>query len=143
MRVKPHLALKNLISAASIGHDVEHHDFKAASPRLPEARKQYKATDVHGFNGTDVPFDGESLDPTLDMRDKTLVEKCHYPWYFLLIDTDGDVRPCCWAVTSWGNLNKLSFEEVWNGEGARTMRQRFINNDIPESCRGRHCRVDL
>ncbi|MBI3736248.1 SPASM domain-containing protein [Candidatus Sumerlaeota bacterium] len=141
--MKPHLALKNLISAAAQSHDVEHHDFTAASPRMPEEKKVYKTTDVHGFNGTNVPFDGEALSSDLDMRNKTLVEKCHYPWYFMLIDTDGDVRPCCWAGTSWGNLNQLSFDEVWNGEGARTMRQKFLNNDIPQSCRGKHCRVDL
>lgn len=143
MNIKPHLALKNLISAAVEEHDVEHHDFKASSPRMPEGKKHYKVTDVHGFNGTEVMFDGESLNPDLDMRDRTLVEKCHYPWYFLLIDTDGDVRPCCWAGTSWGNLNNLPFDEIWNGSDAQTMRQRFLNNDIPESCRGKHCRVDL
>jgi MoaA/NifB/PqqE/SkfB family radical SAM enzyme len=77
------------------------------------------------------------------MRGKTLVEKCSYPWYFLLIDTDGDVRPCCWAATSWLNLNDLDFDEVWNGEAAQTMRRRFLNNDIPVSCMKKHCRVDL
>ncbi len=143
LKVSPHLALKNLLSAASAGHDVEHHEFKAASPRLPNEKKKYRPIDVHGFNGTDISFDGETLDAEVDMRGKTLVEKCHYPWYFLLIDTDGDARPCCWAGVSWSNLNSLSFEEVWNGEGAQTMRRRFLANDIPESCRKKHCRVDL
>jgi len=79
----------------------------------------------------------------LSTRHMSLIDKCHYPWYYLLVDTDGDVRPCCWAGTSWGNLNRDDFQSVWNGEKARTMRRHFLNNHIPDSCRGRHCRVDL
>jgi MoaA/NifB/PqqE/SkfB family radical SAM enzyme len=142
LRFTPHLALKNLISSAAEGRDVEKHEYKAASPRLPEEKKNGKVTDVHGFNGTGLDA-GATLDPEIDMRGKTLVEKCSYPWYFLLIDTDGDVRPCCWAATSWLNLNDLDFDEVWNGEAAQTMRRRFLNNDIPVSCMKKHCRVDL
>lgn len=141
LRVTPHLALKSLISAASEGHEVRDHKYKAASPRMPEERK--RPTDVHGFNGTDVRLAAELGDPALDMRGKTLVEKCTYPWTFLLIDTDGDARPCCWSGLSWRNLNGLGLEEVWNGEAAVEMRRRFLANDIPEGCREKHCRVDL
>lgn len=143
MNVKPHLAFKNMLSAAMQGHDVEHHDFKGASPRLPDEKKKYKEPDVHGFNGTATELESDGLSPELDMRGKTLVEKCHYPWYFLLIDTDGQARPCCWASTQWANLDHSSFEEAWNGPAAQLMRKRFLENEIPESCRGKHCRVDL
>lgn len=76
-------------------------------------------------------------------KGKTLVEKCHYPWYFLLIDTDGDCRPCCWTGMSFGNLNKLTFDEIWNGPKAVGMRRDFLNNHIPKACQDKHCRVDL
>jgi MoaA/NifB/PqqE/SkfB family radical SAM enzyme len=87
--------------------------------------------------------EGEALDGKLDMRGKSLVEKCHYPWYNLLIDTDGDARPCCWADASWGNLNELAFEEIWNGAKAIGMRKSFLANKVPLSCQKKHCRVDL
>ncbi len=79
----------------------------------------------------------------LSTRGKTLTQKCHLPWYYLLVDTDGDARPCCWTGISWGNLNQLDFQTVWNGEQAQAMRRDFLANHIPTGCRGKHCRVDL
>ncbi|MBI1292803.1 radical SAM protein [bacterium] len=76
-------------------------------------------------------------------KGKTLVQKCHYPWYFMLIDTDGDCRPCCWSAMSFGNLNEKSFDEVWNSPAAVKMRTDFLNNHIPKACQGKHCRVDM
>jgi len=166
MMVRPHLALRNLISADSEGRQVSEHQYTAASPIMPEERKLHGGAGDGSYASTvtvgqaDAPgcatcgageladaqhAEAERLasDPWLDMRGKTLVEKCHYPWYNLLIDTDGDARPCCWADASWGNLNELDFEEVWNGEKAQRMRRDFLANHIPESCRKKHCRVDL
>ena len=84
-----------------------------------------------------------AVDSDLDTRGQTLMDKCVYPWTFLVVDTDGDVRPCCWAGISFGNLAEKTFEEIWNGSAVQRMRRDFLNNHIPESCRGKHCRVDL
>jgi MoaA/NifB/PqqE/SkfB family radical SAM enzyme len=84
-----------------------------------------------------------AADRELDTRGKTLMDKCVYPWTFLVVDTDGDVRPCCWAGVSFGNLAEKPFDEVWNGAAVQRMRREFLNNRIPEYCRGKHCRVDL
>lgn len=83
------------------------------------------------------------IESRLSTRGKSLIEKCHYPWYFLLIDTDGDCRPCCWTGMSYGNLNKLDFDGVWNSEKAVGMRNDFLKNHIPKACQNKHCRVDL
>ena len=83
------------------------------------------------------------LDSALDMRGKPLVEKCNYPWYNLMIDVDGEVRPCCWVAASWGNLNSKEFDEIWNGPSAVSMRQSFLADRVPVPCRKKHCRVDL
>lgn len=107
IRVKVHLALRNLLTA----------------------------------EGADL---GPSEDiQNLSTRGLHLVQKCHYPWYYMLVDTDGDVRPCCWADASWGNFNNDSFQAVWNGEKAQLMRRNFLDNVIPKSCQGKHCRVDM
>jgi len=81
--------------------------------------------------------------PNLDTREKTLVEKCRLPWESLLVDTDGDVRPCCWAAIRFGNLNTETLQEVWNGPQAMQMRRMFLENIIPGGCRNKHCRVDI
>lgn len=129
--VKPHLALRNLISASAAGRDVARHDFKAASPIMPE---EVKHADGQGETK-------ETGAPAAEGR--ALIAKCFDPWFNVLIDTDGDVRPCCWTGISWGNLNQQPFEQVWNGPAAVGMRKAFLKNMIPEGCRGKHCRVDL
>lgn len=80
--------------------------------------------------------DGES-------HGKPLIEKCTMPFYFVYIDTNGDVRPCCWAAIRLGNLNQNTFQEIWNGEVAQETRRAFYANYIPDGCRNQHCKVDL
>ncbi|MCC6547869.1 radical SAM protein [Candidatus Sumerlaeota bacterium] len=87
--------------------------------------------------------DGDRLPGQYSTKGKTLIEKCHYPWYYLLIDTDGDCRPCCWAGSSYGNLNNRDFDDIWNGERIVKTRRDFLANHIPLGCQGKHCRVDL
>ncbi|MCD6384936.1 radical SAM protein [Candidatus Sumerlaeota bacterium] len=71
-----------------------------------------------------------------------LTELCHYPWYFIYVDTNGDVRPCCYASVCWGNLEHQSFREIWNSPGALKMRQLFLENRVPIACQNKHCLVD-
>ncbi|OPZ15158.1 MAG: Cyclic pyranopterin monophosphate synthase 1 [candidate division BRC1 bacterium ADurb.BinA364] len=72
----------------------------------------------------------------------SLMEKCLYPWTFLVVDTDGEARPCCWVSLRYGNLAQQPFGEVWNSAAAQELRREFIADRIPDCCRGKHCRVD-
>lgn len=104
---------------------------------------QYPQIDVRIHMALQNLLDGAGgTAPTDGASDVPLTGKCLSPWYFLLIDTDGDCRPCCWASASFGNLNSQSFEAVWNAPSAVGMRRAFLANRIPASCRGKHCRVD-
>ena len=111
---------------------------------LPEARLIDSALEGAPSGDTaDTPMDPDSPIASLSTKSKHLTEKCHYPWYMLLIDTDGDSRPCCWAGSSYGNLNSLTLEDIWNGPSTQQMRTEFLNNHIPKGCQHKHCRVDL
>ena len=134
-RVLPHPALTSLIQAAEEGRNVAAHQYTAASPLMPEELKQSAERGGRSAEKEGGAEGGEGA--------KALVEKCFYPWYNLLIDTDGEARPCCWADVSWGNLNRSEFGEIWNSPKARGMRQAFLKNSIPAACQKRHCRVDL
>ncbi|GEM_PF-1815122 len=163
LRLSLSLGFRSLLSAEAEGRPVE---IAAASeaPAAGPVRAQgvpgtaYVTGEGHPDGLERAPQDGKDsagdvgsavgagptpLDPTIDLRGRTLIEKCSRPWYFLLIDTDGEVRPCCWSGGSWGNFNRQSWEEVWNGAEAQAMRRRFLDNYIPFECRGKHCRVDL
>ena len=53
------------------------------------------------------------------------------------LDPFGEIRPCngmdeASLENSMGNLNEQSFEEIWNGERARTIRNRLRN--CPKNC---------
>ncbi|MCE5231484.1 SPASM domain-containing protein [bacterium] len=127
--LRPHLALTNLLSASGAGRNVARHNFTAASPIMPES---VKGESRRTFEAGVQTGDG-----------RLLVEKCSDPWFNVLIDTDGDVRPCCWTGMSWGNLNRLEFDRIWNGQPAIAMRETFLKDFIPPACRNKHCRVDL
>lgn len=109
----------------------------------PEEWRQISLVTEGATGELDKSGDTAAKENKYSTAGKTLKEKCHYPWYFLLIDTDGDARPCCWTGMTYGNLNKLSLEEAWNGPTPVKMRQDFLNNHIPKGCQDKHCRVDL
>ncbi|MGF1573863.1 MAG: radical SAM/SPASM domain-containing protein [Sumerlaeia bacterium] len=92
---------------------------------------------------SDESFGQEGTLESINTKGQHLLEKCHYPWYFLLVDTNGDCRPCCWTGMSFGNLNDRGFDEIWNSKAAVKMRQDFLENKIPKACQEKHCRVDL
>ena len=48
---------------------------------------------------------------------------------------NGDVVPCCVMLTIMGNIEKSSFEEVWNNKNYSKLRDSFKTGDIPECCK--------
>ena len=65
---------------------------------------------------------------------------CVIPWVSITSDNAGLVRPCCKFAEkdkqreySTGSLKTNTYEEIWNGEDFRKIRQAFIDNkQIPE-----------
>ncbi len=83
----------------------------------------------------------ESIDKENDKTPR-LIDLCHYPWFFIYVDTNGDVRPCCYASICLGNLEEEPFNNIWNGAAAIRMRQQFLDNVVPLACQDKHCMVD-
>ncbi len=68
------------------------------------------------------------------------VKDCSYPWTWMVVTSDGSVRPCCFSSGSLGNLNKLSGEEIWNGSIAVELRA-FIKADrVHPMCESAPCK---
>lgn len=63
---------------------------------------------------------------------------CLMPWVHVHVTQYGTVTPCC--QTSWkeehafGNVNRQSIEEVWNGEAIRNFRLKMLNDQPDERC---------
>jgi len=71
----------------------------------------------------------------LPLRRK-LERRCHYPFYKLLLDWNGDVLFCS---NDWGrkiivgNLMHLSLEDLWMSPALREIRQKLANGDRSQS----------
>ena len=71
----------------------------------------------------------------LPLREK-LSRRCHYPFYKMLLDWNGDVLFCS---NDWGrkivigNLHKLSLDEIWLSPTFEAIRTRLINGDRSHS----------
>jgi radical SAM protein with 4Fe4S-binding SPASM domain len=52
-------------------------------------------------------------------------------WTTAIVTVDGDVVPCCFdkhAAHAMGNINDLSFSEIWNGEKYRSFRESVMKS---------------
>ncbi len=79
---------------------------------------------ILGFLKEREPIDFP-IDPSLCMK----------PWNSIYVEPDGQVRPCCYLSPVYGNLYEKSFEQLWNGVEAQSLRAAMIQKDPPAPCR--------
>jgi len=75
-------------------------------------------------------------------RDDNLSEKiknCEWVHTKMLIDIDGDVKPCCWNKLIMGNVFKQSFNEIWHGSTYKNLRE-MVKKGMTQYCM--NCRKD-
>lgn len=60
------------------------------------------------------------------------------PWVHLHVTQYGTVTPCCqapWqAEHAFGDINKESIDEIWNGKGIRTFRKSMLKDQMDDRC---------
>ncbi len=69
---------------------------------------------------------------------------CRRPTSLMYVTANGNVLPCCIAPFTdapyeslvMGNTNRLSLEEIWNGEQYREWRSSMQGDEPPHACRG-------
>ncbi len=63
--------------------------------------------------------------------------RCPFPWHFVAIDANGDVRPCGWwhNEPAVGNIWRQTFDEIWNGDGYRRIRSEHLAGELRSVCR--------
>ncbi len=58
----------------------------------------------------------------------------------MMVASNGNVLPCCYASHPLGNLNESSAEAIWNGRVAVELRE-FIKRDVVHPvCEGAVCK---
>jgi len=86
---------------------------------------KYKTIMIKSNNGQDLA--------SLNVAPKDLRGKfCSKPFNTLSVRDDGSCWMCCtsWLPFSIGNLNEQSFEEIWNGEIATTIRKSILDGSF-------------
>jgi len=61
---------------------------------------------------------------------------CDAPWTQVNLRPDGRVVPCCFWYTEepLGDLRTQSFEEIWEGDGARRLRAELLSGQLGPNC---------
>ena len=57
------------------------------------------------------------------------------PWIHLHVGQKGNAYACCVANIPFGNVNEQSFEEVWNGEPIKAIRDKFASGESDNRCK--------
>jgi radical SAM protein with 4Fe4S-binding SPASM domain len=64
------------------------------------------------------------------------IPRCHIPWQQMVIDSSGEVNPCCyWSAYGnvnppCGNVNQQPLLEIWNGPVYRNLRDNMARGDL-------------
>ena len=151
-----HLNVLDPEEAARYQHDRDGWIFKYADQVLAEypalsdewmTRASTRATElgvplVLPRNGRQIFYEIASPEPGEAVGKKarrSTTRDCRNPWRWLMVTSNGDVRPCCYATSGVTNLESVSLEEAWNGESMQQVRRELLQNRVPSVCRGAAC----
>ncbi len=67
---------------------------------------------------------------------------CDVPWLGTsVVLSDGKVNFCCYTSAVAGNVNELTFDEIWNGPVMRNIRSELAQNRFPVECKTDSCPI--
>ncbi len=61
---------------------------------------------------------------------------CPSAWRQLIVERDGNLKPCCYLDVSLGNTTDKPLDEQFNGEEAIKLRRSFTEKDYYDKCKG-------
>jgi hypothetical protein len=65
---------------------------------------------------------------------------CDVPWVgTVVVLSDGSVNFCCYSSAVVGNVNRESFEDIWDGPIMRDIRQALSEHRLPPQCQSTSC----
>lgn len=59
---------------------------------------------------------------------------CLMPFIHFHVGNNGNVKACCVANIPYGNCNKQSFSEIWQGEAIQNLRDKFLRGKSDPRC---------
>lgn len=124
------ISFSDMQYAFDVGISTRAESLRCASDTEKEKiRVKFKdATSLAGQLGIEIGL------PILDQP--KIRRNCKQPWTMLVTDEKGEVRPCC-AIhfISFGDLNKESFNKIWNNDNYKNFRKKLLSDDVPAKCK--------
>ena len=65
----------------------------------------------------------------------TFIQHCCSPWDYFYVENQGNVNKCIFADTHIGNLNKNSFDKIWNNKKYQMLRENLFLNKPDDVCK--------
>lgn len=70
----------------------------------------------------------------MEFKPSMTQSQCFYPWFLLVVDCQGRVRPCSyWRDGFLGNLQQSTFDEIYEKQ-YRPLQERLLSGNLPASC---------
>jgi radical SAM protein with 4Fe4S-binding SPASM domain len=90
-------------------------------------------------NGTDatLAFENNRLFSLTAGKGENTRSGCLFPWHWVGIHPNGDVRPCGWwydGEPAMGNIKLQTFEEIWNSESYDKLRSEHLSGTLRSTC---------
>ena len=108
----------------------------AATPATPlldqeQSSAPHTQIKVDVFERANMPIDL--------LPESAIIARCKIPWEWFIVDTNGDVRICCYMTDIVGNIHRQTPDSIWNGSVYRSMRRAIRHNRIPAVCTSAFC----
>jgi|GEM_PF-1200968 len=107
-------------------------------PTTAEMCTEQATAGPKGDTGQKIQDAGGTPEQNLVPSPYRLRTDCFDPWERFMVRADGEVFPCCRSQSfpgfTLGNVFDEGFQEIWNGEGYRHLRQTVNSATPPEVC---------
>lgn len=82
------------------------------------------------------PYEDDNIENNIHSRYSYIPLSCFIPFLHTVIQSNGDVIPCCYANDNFimGNIKEKSLEEIWNNEKYKTFREKVKTSQLFEMC---------
>lgn len=144
----PLIEIQFVVSGAN-EHQID--DMKKLARSLQPNRLVFKSAQLYNFeNGNSLMTSIDKYARYKKMEDgkyvikNKLANKCLRMWSGAVINTGGELLPCCFdkdASHSFGNVSENSFADIWHNKKASEFRTSILNNrkqhEICRNCTGK------
>lgn len=79
-------------------------------------------------------FGNRQIDASDKNSYKGLKKACKWPFNNILIELNGNIRPCCVIEESYGNIYSCAFEDIWLSDKYCKLRMAIMTDTPPEKC---------